>query len=94
MNDESMDKSSETDWEALDAMSDEDIDFSDIPPLGDEFFARASLVVPCNSVPVTLPVAADVLKWFQAHGQDWQRRMNAALRLYAEAHRSSGQSAA
>jgi hypothetical protein len=32
---------SETDWERLDAMSDEDIDFSDIPELTEEDFKRA-----------------------------------------------------
>jgi len=29
---------SRTNWEALESMSDEDIDYSDIPPLTDEFF--------------------------------------------------------
>ena len=29
---------SETDWEYLENMSDEEIDYSDIPPLSDDFF--------------------------------------------------------
>ena len=31
----------ETDWERLDRMTDDDIDYSDIPPLGDTFFTQA-----------------------------------------------------
>jgi hypothetical protein len=32
---------SETDWERIDSMKDEDIDFSDSPRLTDEFFAKS-----------------------------------------------------
>ena len=31
---------SRTDWAALEAMTDEEIDYSDIPPLNDEFFEK------------------------------------------------------
>jgi hypothetical protein len=31
-------KQSKTDWARIDAMKDEDIDYSDIPPLTDDFF--------------------------------------------------------
>jgi len=33
-------KRSRTDWKRIDAMRDEDIDYSDIPPLSPEDFAR------------------------------------------------------
>ena len=36
MND-TMKKKSETDWEAVDAMADDDIDVTDTPPLDEEF---------------------------------------------------------
>jgi hypothetical protein len=39
-------KKSETDWARIDAMTDEEIDFSDIPPLDDAFFERAVKVLP------------------------------------------------
>ncbi len=35
---------------------------------------------------VTLEVDADVLEWFKAQGGDVQTRLNAALRIYAQAH--------
>ncbi|MEO1396479.1 MAG: hypothetical protein AAFV90_26625 [Cyanobacteria bacterium J06634_5] len=35
-----------TDWTRIDAMTDEDIDTSDIPPLTEEFFLKATLRMP------------------------------------------------
>lgn len=37
---------SQTDWQRVEAMTDEDIDFSDCPELDDEFFENALLCVP------------------------------------------------
>lgn len=79
-------KPSKTHWARVDAMTDDDIDTSDIPELDDGFFERASVRVPEQQVPVTLRVDANVLAWFKAQGEDYEERLNAALRLYAEAH--------
>ena len=46
MNSDAMKNTSRTDWGRIDAMSDEDIDTSDIPPLSEEFFAKAQLRMP------------------------------------------------
>ena len=81
-----MKRPSETDWARIDSMSDEEVDTSDAPPLGDEFFARAEWRMPRRKTAVTLSVDDDVLKWFEAQGAEFQRRINAALRIYAEAH--------
>jgi uncharacterized protein (DUF4415 family) len=67
-------------------MTDEEIDTSDIPPLDDEFFAAAQWRMPKRKTAVTLSVDEDVLKWFEAQGAEFQQRINAALRIYAEAH--------
>ncbi len=80
-------KPSETDWVRIDAMTDEEIDTSDIPPLDEEFFAKAEWRMPKRKTAVTLSVDNDVLKWFEAQGAEFQQRINAALRIYAEAHR-------
>jgi hypothetical protein len=45
MSNESISNSSQTDWQRLDAMTDEDINFSDCPEVTPEMFARA--VVRC-----------------------------------------------
>ena len=77
---------SETDWARIDSMSDDEIDTSDIPPLGDEFFSKAQWRMPRGKTAVTLSVDDEVLRWFEAQGAEFQRRINAALRIYAEAH--------
>ena len=80
-------KPSETDWARVDEMTDEEIDTSDIPPLDETFFAGARLRMPGKKVSVTLDVDADVLAWFKEQGADFRARINAALKLYAEAHK-------
>ncbi len=79
-------KPSKTDWSRIDALTDETIDTTDIPPLTEAFFARAVVRQPRRTITITLPVDADIWEWFQAQGQGYERRVNAALRLYAEAH--------
>ncbi|HYO99704.1 MAG TPA: BrnA antitoxin family protein [Pyrinomonadaceae bacterium] len=83
-------KPSETNWTRVDAITEEEIDTSDIPPLDEAFFAHAKLRVP-EKVSITVNVDADVLEWFRAQGEEFQQRINAALRIYAEAHKEHRQ---
>jgi uncharacterized protein (DUF4415 family) len=89
MSDTPMNKHSETDWARIDAMTDEELDTSDIPPLTEDFFKRAKVRRPKRKVAVTMQVDPDVLDWFKAQGEDYEQRMNAALRIYAEAHKAA-----
>ena len=78
-----MSKSSKTNWDLLAKMEDQDIDTSDIPELGDDFFQNAELRVPVKK-PVTIRLDADVLEWFKAGGKGYQTRINQLLRKYME----------
>ncbi len=82
---------SRTDWDRIDAMTDDDIDTSEMPPLTEEELARSwwRFPAPVRSVVTELAVDEDILDWFQSQGQDYPQRMRAALRLYAEAHQAS-----
>ena len=88
MSDENTKTSSETDWERVDSLTDEEIDTSDIAPLTDSFFARAQLRLPEKSVAVTIHLDPQVFEWFKAQGDGYEDRMNAALRIYAESHKA------
>jgi uncharacterized protein (DUF4415 family) len=77
MSDSDMKRTSRTDWDRLAKMTDEEIDYSDISPLTDEFFARAKLVMP-NAV----ELEPDILAWFKQHGRDYSTRINQVLREY------------
>lgn len=77
---------------ALEALGDEDIDFSDIPersetaePLYVGLFYRGP-----GKKSVTIRLDADMVNWFKAQGKGWQTKMNWALRLYYASHRKTG----
>ena len=82
MSENDMNDTSQTDWDRIDAMTDEDIDTSDIPPLDDDFFASAELRLPKPKKSITIRIDEDVLDWYKAQGKGYQTRMNATLRLY------------
>ncbi len=85
-----MKERSETDWPRVDSLTDEEIDTSDIPPLGDGFFGRAKLRMPGGSTAVTLQLDPETYAWFKSLGVECEERMRAALRLYAESHKAFG----
>lgn len=87
MNNLPINKPLESNWARIDALTDAEIDTSDIPPLTAEFFARAKVRPPDHFVTVTMQIDAEVIEWFKAQGEDYQALINAALRIYAEAHK-------
>jgi uncharacterized protein (DUF4415 family) len=60
------------------------IDYSDIPPLGDEFFTKASAAWPPPKHQLTIRLDADVLNWLKANGRGYQTRINRILRAAME----------
>jgi uncharacterized protein (DUF4415 family) len=79
-------RQSKTDWDRIDALKDSEIDFSDAPELGPDFFARA-IIWPGPKKQITLPIDPDVLTFFRKHGRGYQSTMNAVLRKYMEARK-------
>jgi uncharacterized protein (DUF4415 family) len=81
---------SQTDWARVDAMRDEEIDFSDCPEITPEMIAKAVVRRGLQPLPaqvqVTLCVDRDVLAWFKAQGEEYQTYINAALKAYKAAH--------
>jgi uncharacterized protein (DUF4415 family) len=81
-----------TDWERLDAMTDEDIDFSDSPEITPQMFAKAIVKRGLEPRPakqqVTLRIDSDVLEWFREQGRGYQTNINVLLRAYMEAHQT------
>jgi uncharacterized protein (DUF4415 family) len=84
MNDKDLSNTSRTNWAALEAMEDEDIDYSDIPPLTEEFFERATLRVPATQADRLVQIDPDILKWFQAQGGEYKALINSVLRHHIE----------
>ena len=76
-----------TNLDRIDAMTDDMIDTSDIPPLTDNFFGTAKWRMPKPKVKVTVEVEPEVLDWFKAQGTGWEQQLTAAIRIYAHAHK-------
>jgi uncharacterized protein (DUF4415 family) len=64
-------------------LADENIDYSDIPSLDDDFWNNAEFVTPDLTQPVTLRVKQSVLQYFQGNNKKgYQSRMNAVRESY------------
>lgn len=92
MKKQTISKQSETDWECIDAMTDEDIDLRETPEVSPEMFARGvvrrGLKPTARKTQLTLRVDSDVLEWYKNQGAGYQTKINALLRAYMEAHQS------
>ena len=69
----------------IETMSDEDIDYSDIPPLDEEFFKNAKLVKrKPRTEQISIRIDTEVWDWFRTHAQEkgYQTLINDVLRTY------------
>ena len=82
-------KSIGSDLKKLDKMKDSDIDYSDIPPLDESYFTKATVNLPKKKDSITLRVDHDVLEYFKSHGKGYQTLINAVLKTYANTKRKS-----
>ena len=80
-------EASQTDWDRLHAMTEEDIDLSDIPEVTEDQMARATLrvggkPVPRGKVRINIYLDAKVVAYFktQAGGRGYQTLINEALK--------------
>jgi len=84
-------KKSETDYKRIDSMKDNDIDYSDIGELDDEFWANAKLVVLQPKVKVTIRLDPQVIVWFKNRNDHYQTRINTVLKSYIAAKKEKEQ---
>ena len=89
-----------SDLDRLKKMSDEDIDYSDIPPLTDEQLVKMKplgQILPktvSNKIRITIRLDADIIKWFKDEvnhvGEgSYQGLINSALRQHIENQKES-----
>ena len=93
MNKNSTSRGSQTDWEYVDTLQDEDIDLSDIPEVTAEQMARAQLrvggqPVPKGKVRVSMFLDAAIVAYFKAQAGEWdyQALINEALKANIRGH--------
>jgi uncharacterized protein (DUF4415 family) len=89
---------SKTDWERVDALSDEEIeraaaaDPDAVPVMSEEEWlshARWAMPAAGGKAAVSIRLDRNVLEWFRAQGPRYQSRINAVLRAYVRARESA-----
>jgi uncharacterized protein (DUF4415 family) len=79
-----------TDWKRINAMTDEDIDFSENPEATPDMFARAIVRRNFQTIPrkkqLTIRIDGDVVDWYKSQGRGYQTRINSLLRAYMLEH--------
>lgn len=86
MNKTSTQKKSGTDWARLRRMKDQDIDFSDIPPVDRAVLKKMVIRMPEKKAALSIRLDPGVVAWFRKQGRGYQTRINAVLRSYVEVH--------
>ena len=88
-------KSIKSDLERVDRLTDETLDYADLPPLDEAFLANAVRVPwPPTKRQLTICLDADVLAWLKSLGKGYQTRINRILRLAMESRRPPRRGAA
>ena len=73
--------------DAVAAMPDTQIDYSDAPYLSDAVWMKAADKLPHTKQQITLRLDAEVMEFFKSTGKRYQSRINAVLRSYVDAHK-------
>src|SRR5687768_15624743 len=79
-----------TDIERLRNMKDEEIDYSDIPPITEEMFKNALLRKNFKPIPrknqENFPIDKDIIEYFKSQEFNYPAKINQILRDYMETH--------
>lgn len=68
------------------SIKDDEIDYSDIPELDDNFWANAKPVYPVKKKAISIRLDQDIIDFFKSEGRGYQSKINNVLRTYVEAH--------
>ena len=81
-----------SDFAKIDAMTDEEIDYTDSPPTDEAFWEGAEVVfMPPKKKRITTLIDSDVLEWLKDQDGRYQTRINAILRAYMGAQTQKNQ---
>lgn len=85
-------KKSQTDWARVDAMTDDDIDFTDCPEITDEMWGNGMLRKGFKPFPnksqENFPIDRDIIEFFKSQDFNYPAKINQLLREYMEAQQA------
>lgn len=70
-------------------ISDEDIDFSEIPELSADFWDNAVIVYPDKKERISIRLDSEIIAFFKSQGKGYQSKINAVLKHYVTTKRRS-----
>jgi uncharacterized protein (DUF4415 family) len=74
--------SSKTDFKRLAKLTDDDINYSDIPKIDEEFWNDAVVIFPSKKIHLSIRLDDDIVQWFKRFGRGYQTKINSVLRSY------------
>jgi hypothetical protein len=89
MNNEHSSEKSETDWARVAAMTDDDIDFSDLPPITEDQIRQGKLVLPGGRVVLRSTISREMDSWLDSTGEPREDIVARALDEYRQRHAQS-----
>jgi len=73
---------SKTNYKKISKLSDNDIDYSEIPATDEEFWGDAQVLFPTKKTHLSIRLDDDIISWFKQFGRGYQTKINAVLRFY------------
>jgi uncharacterized protein (DUF4415 family) len=73
---------SKTDYKKINKLSDNEINYSDIPETDEEFWSDAQVLFPSKKTHLSIRLDDDIISWFKQFGRGYQTKINAVLRSY------------
>ncbi len=87
-----MKKRSKTNWDKVDALRDDQIDYAESPALEADFFQKA-VMWPGPKQQITLRLSPEVLVFFRRQGKGYQTAIGKVLEDFVEKAKESAESA-
>ena len=77
-----MNSLSKTNYKKINKLSDNDINYSDIPETDEKFWSDAQIIFPTKKTHLSIRLDDDIISWFKQFGRGYQTKINAVLRSY------------
>ena len=78
-----------TDWARVDAMTDDEIDYTDSPEITAEMFQLMRKYEPQKKITVNLRMNKDIVDFFKEHSQKYQTKINEVLAAFVRGYKKS-----
>jgi uncharacterized protein (DUF4415 family) len=76
-----MKNQSKTNWDRVNKLTDETIDYSDSPEVTEEFFKIMTIREP-NKKSIHIRLDSEVINFFKSHSKRYQTKINEVLKAY------------